>query len=44
MYIYSSPSIRSVQTAQLIANELNINKSKINTDDRINEMSYCLLS
>ena len=44
VHIYSSPSIRAVQTAQLIANELNINKSKINTDDRINEMSYGLLS
>jgi broad specificity phosphatase PhoE len=42
--IYSSPSIRAVQTAEIISNELNINKSDIIIDDRINELDHGLLS
>lgn len=42
--IYVSPSIRAVQTAELIAKELKINKISIIKDDRIDEINHGLLS
>lgn len=42
--IFSSPSTRAVQTAEIIANELKLNRSEIIYDDRINEIDYGLLS
>jgi broad specificity phosphatase PhoE len=42
--IYTSPSIRAVQTAELISNELKIDKSDIIIDSRIDELDYGLLS
>ena len=42
--IYSSPSIRAVQTAELIAKELKIDKKDIIQDDRIHEMDHGMLS
>ena len=40
--IYSSPSVRAVQTATLIAKELTV--SKVIQDDRINEADHGILS
>lgn len=42
--IYSSPSIRAVQTAELIAKELKIDPKEIIQDDRINELDHGLMS
>lgn len=42
--IYSSPSIRAVETATIIAKELKINPENIIQDERINELDYGLLS
>ena len=42
--IYSSPSIRAVETAEIIANELKIDKNDIIQDERINELAHGLLS
>jgi len=42
--IYSSPSIRAVQTSKLIAKELKINLSEIIQDDRINELDHGIMS
>lgn len=42
--IYSSPSIRAVETATIIAKELKINPKDIIQDERINELDHGLLS
>ena len=42
--IYSSPSIRTTETAELIAKQLKINKDEINYDDRLIEIDHGLLS
>lgn len=42
--IYSSPSIRAVETAEIIANELKIDKNDIIQDDRINETDNGIVS
>lgn len=42
--IYSSPSIRALQTAELIAKELKIDSNNIIQDDRINELDHGLMS
>jgi broad specificity phosphatase PhoE len=42
--IYSSPSIRAVETAEIIANELKIDKNDIIKDDRINETDNGIVS
>jgi broad specificity phosphatase PhoE len=42
--IYSSPSIRALQTADLIAKELKIESKNIIQDERINELDHGLLS
>ena len=42
--IYSSPSIRAVETAEIIANELKIDKNDIIQDARINETDNGIVS
>jgi probable phosphoglycerate mutase len=42
--IYSSPSIRAFETAELIAKELGIKNHNIIKDERINELDHGLLS
>jgi broad specificity phosphatase PhoE len=42
--IYTSPSIRAVQTSEIIAKELKINPKHIIQDDRLNELDHGLLS